>query len=119
MSTAAYSAAMPEVSATFGSAPLSIRTAARSKCRLMIADTRALVPLGSVRFRSAPASASARVALIAPCREAYISAVHPPLGRMVVRATMPSPNLNFGKVVLSDWALMSAPRATSALIASA
>ena len=38
-------AAMPERSATFGSAPLSSRAAARSKCELMIAKTSAEVPI--------------------------------------------------------------------------
>ena len=57
----------------------------------MMASTSALVPSGSAAFRSAPVSASARAAAVAPWRAAYMSGVQPPRGSTVKRADLPSP----------------------------
>ena len=139
MSTAAYSAAMPARSATFGSAPLleqhrreievrvddreDQRGRADAACRRRCGSRRLQRDVGLRQrrraFRSAPSSASARAASIAPSRAAYISGVQPPRG-----------NGEFGPPLLRELehrrverrverALTSAPASTSARTASA
>ena len=109
---------MPVLSATLGSAPFSISTAAVSKCALMIAYISAVVPSGSVALRSAFASASAATASAAPSRAAYISGVQPPRGSTVT--TMPDvSHLNSGKLRSFERSFLSAPSAMSVFTAAA
>src|SRR5436190_882280 len=84
----------------------------------MMAIIVAVVPSGSVRFKSAPTSARALAASVDPCRAACIKAVHPPFGSEVV--TMPDVmNLNSGKVVRFDLSSRLAPFAASTRIDAA
>ncbi len=109
---------VPVLSATFGSAPRSMRMAAVSKCALMMAYIRAVVPSGSLALRSALRSASAVTASAAPSRAAYMRGVQPPRGRTVT--TIPDvSHLNSGKLRSFERSFVSAPIETSVLTAAA
>ena len=130
-STAAYSAAMPVVSAMFGVGALldqhrgqvevgvddredQRRRADRDRLDLRTASVSATSVCGSATtLRSAPSSTSARAASSAPSRAAYISGVHPPRGNGMFGPPLFG-NSSTGGSTERERALMSAPGEASA-----